>query len=368
MQLLSNQMRPILRVFWKTTGFLFFVGSIAFHSVGRAQGWGDRDNPGESDLQAPTQIDEPERKTETQCDTCTGPVLAPIDLIAKPLPEIEPILNSPQLDQRCFSQDGNSLREQSGFNAILARARGRGSGKPCLREMKSISCNESPWKGLDLNQRFNRLVSLGRVHAEKYKVDVRAMPCIAAAETLTLEPLIKVYSACYNSRSSAQGLGQMTRTTLRHYVLRGGAGLAPFKSTIPPFNAPPYSGRTRASAEKLFDAMATSVDLQIEILAYTMREKKRRSSDYNMFYRYHGASSAYAAANNKCMMCLKTRLNKDGQSIGQGDPVECLSHLARGKRGFYGKANRQIFRASQMDREACNRMRSKGYNPMCGGR
>lgn len=367
MQFLLSQMRTILRIFWKTARILFFVGSMAFHPVGRAQ-FGDKENPGDSNLQTPAQSDETETGTETQCDTCDKRGIPPIDLIAQPLPEIEPILNSPQLDQRCFSQDGNSLRQQSGFNAILARARGRGRGKPCLREMKSIACNESPWKGLNLNQRFNRLISLGKVHAEKYGLDVRAMPCVATAETLTLEPLIKVYGACYNNRSSAQGLGQMTRSTLKSYVLRGGAGLAPFKSTIPPFNAPPYSSRTVASAEKLFDAMATSVDLQMEIMAYTLREKKRKSSDYKMFYRYHGVSSAYAAANNKCMMCLKGRLTKDGQSVGKGDPVECLSHVARGNRGFYGRANRQIFRASQMDRESCNRMRSKGYKPMCGAR
>lgn len=367
MQFLLIQMRAIIRILWKTARTLFFVGSVAFHPVGRAQ-FVDKDNPGDTSLQTPAQSDETEIGTETQCDTCERRGLPPIELISQPLPEIEPIINSPQLDQRCFSQDGNSLRQQSGFNAILARARASGRGKPCIREMKSIACNESPWRGLDLKQRFNRLLSLGKVHADKYGIDVKAMPCVAAAETLTLEPLIKVYGACYNNRSSAQGLGQMTRSTLKAYVLKGGAGLAPFKSTIPPFNAPPYSNRTKASAEKLFDAMATSVELQLEIMAYTLREKRRKSSDYKMFYRYHGVSSAYAAANNKCMMCLKGRLTKDGRSVGRADPVECLSHVARGNRGFYGRANRQIFRASQMDRDACNRMRSKGYQSMCGTR
>ncbi|MBK7843791.1 MAG: hypothetical protein IPJ71_08865 [Bdellovibrionales bacterium] len=359
-------MRTVLRILSKTARILFFVGSIAFSPVGRAQ-FNDQENSEETVRQPPTPSETTSTETQ-QCENCDKPGLPPINLYAQPLPEIKPIINSPQLDQRCFSQDGNSLRQQSGFNAILARARGRGHGKPCIREMKSIACNESPWKDLDLNQRFNRLISLGKVHAEKYGLDVRAMPCIAAAETLTLEPLIKVYGACYNDLSTAQGLGQMTRSTLKSYVLSGGVGLRPFKSTIPPFNAPPYSSRTVGSAEKLFDAMATSVDLQMEIMAYTLREKKRKSSDYKMFYRYHGVSSAYATANNKCMICLRDRLTKDGQSVGKGDPVECLSHVARGNRGFYGRANKQIFRASKMDRETCNKMRSKGYKPMCGAR
>jgi hypothetical protein len=363
-QFILIQMRTVLRIFWKTARILFFVGSIAFSPVGRAQ-FNDQESFEETVLQPPTPSETTSTETQ-QCETCDKRGLPPIEMIAQPLPEIEPIINSPQLDQRCFSQNGNSLRKQSGFNAILARVRARGRGKPCIREMKNIACNESPWKDLDLTQRFNRLISLGKVHAEKYGLDVRAMPCIAAAETLTLEPLIKVYGACYNDRSTAQGLGQMTRSTLKSYVLKGGAGLRPFKSTIPPFNAPPYSNRIAASAEKLFDAMATSVDLQLEIMAYTLQEKKRRSSDYKMFFRYHGVSSAYAAANNKCMMCLKTRMNKDGQSAGKGDPVECLSHVARGNRGFYGRANRQIFRASQADRETCRRMRSRGYKPVCG--
>lgn len=215
--------------------------------------------------------------SEAECNTCGAP---PDFSGAK---DISAALTHGDLDRRCFRSDGTADVATGGFKAILARARSRGWNKACVNELKRIACEESPWKDLGLKDRFNRIMALGKKHAQKYGVDARAMPCIAGAETLSLEPLIKVFHSCYkgiHNNYTAQGMGQMTRTTFRAYFKRGGAGLGPFRSSIPPFNQPPYN----QDADKLFDAMGTSVELQLEIMAYTLREKKRGSKDWTMFF------------------------------------------------------------------------------------
>ncbi|MCB0385601.1 MAG: hypothetical protein KDD43_09425, partial [Bdellovibrionales bacterium] len=315
----------------------------------------------QDDKVEPSTATDSDAVSEAECNTCKAP---PDYRDAK---DITAALVSGDLDRRCFRSDGKPDLAQGGFKAILARARSRGWNRSCVNELKRIACEESPWKDLGLKDRFNRIMALGKKHAQKYGVDVRAMPCIAGAETLSLEPLIKVFHSCYkgvHNNYTAQGMGQMTRTTFRAYFKRGGAGLGPFRSTIPPFNQPPYT----QDADKLFDAMGTSVDLQLEIMAYTLKEKKRRSKDWTMFFRYHGVSKPYANAANRCMSCLKTRIDQNGRAITSQDPVQCLSYTARSGNGFYRHANDQIYRSFKGTRNECQRIKRSDFTPVCGGR
>lgn len=301
-----------------------------------------------------------DRDSEAQCEACGQPrsgVPGANDVIAA--------VTRGDLDRRCIRNDGQPDIATGGFNAILQRARSRGWNQTCVNELKRVACEESPWKDLGVKDRFSRILSLGQRHAQRLGVDVRAMPCVAAAETLSLEPLIKVFHSCYrgiHNNYTAQGMGQMTRTTFRAYFRRGGAGLSPFRSTIAPFNQPPYT----ENPDLLFDALGTSVELQLEVMAYTLKEKKRGSPDWSMFFRYHGTSRAYANAANRCMSCLKTRIDQDGKPLSNLDPVQCLSYTARSNNGFHGNADNQIYRSFEGTRNECSRLKRNDYTPVCG--
>lgn len=310
-----------------------------------------------------------DEQTETMCPGCQkgkGVTLPPIDLIAQPLPEIQAAIHNPQIDTRCFGNDPQGL--VGGFEEILARA--KRAGRHCTTELRRIACQESPWKELTLHQRMERLLALGKPYANQYGIDVRAMACTAGIETTDLNPLAKYPGSCrQRSVSSAQGLGQMTFSTLKDYVRTGGKRLAPFRSQIPPFNSPPYNLGTSDSAEKLFSAMANSVPLQLEIMAYTLKEKRNigGSSDRNMFLRYHGLSRPYSRAASKCLECMRQRSDTNGRGVsGQGNPLHCLSlTVPQGRKGYYKSANEQIERSFRRYNARCDRLNSGGYSPLC---
>ena len=170
------------------------------------------------------------------------------------------------------------------------------------------------------------------------------MLCVAAIETTSLEPLSKNPSKCRkNGDSSAQGMGQMTFSTLNSYVKKG------FQSKIPPFNQAPYSG----SSELLFDALANSVPLQLEVMAFTLFIKKKKGllNDYRMFLRYHSKSNSYASAATKCTECLQKVL-PDLHNNLTDTAIGCLSHTVRVRKkgrkysSFSGSENPDLIKRS----------------------
>ena len=341
--------------------------------VRKIKGFHRRGSFGQTEIAKAALVDDPpptppvapsQAKTETDCDCEDG------KKGTSGLADVTAAISSGDLDRRCFDSNGQPDVENGGFKAILKRAQAKGWNRKCKDELQRIACEESPWKGLGLKDRFDRIFTLGKKHAQRYGVDARAMPCIAGAETGSLEPQLKVFHTCYkkdHKKYTAQGIGQMTRTTFRAYFKRGGAGLGPYRSQIPPFNAPPFT----ENPDLLFDAMGTSVELQLEIMAYTLKEKKRRSKDWTMFFRYHGVSKGYANAANRCMSCLKTRIDQNGRKTGTKDPAQCLSYVARTvvnkKQVFYKKADNKIYRSFKDTLNKCERLKQKNYTPLCGG-
>ncbi len=135
--------------------------------------------------------------------------------------------------------------------------------KLCESSLKNLMCEKSMWRNLDLLGRARRILKLGKPHALKYEIDSRMLPCVAAKETSNLDPLTKSSLAC-SIETTDQGLGQIIYSTFKDYVENNG-----FISSISPYNLPPFS----LSSKLLFDAMATDVELQLEIMAYTLNQK-----------------------------------------------------------------------------------------------
>lgn len=351
-----------------------FYSSLKSH----AMGWGDKySGPSNNDVGfSQSSSSTPPRVADSR-DTGTSELSQPVSLpsiklIGQSLGASYENALSYQLDSRCMAPDQMSIFSDSGFDAILSRAKAKRPRRACARELETIACQESPWRKLDLENRFKRILEIGKEYADKYDVDVRSMPCLAGAETTFLDPLRKVTTACYHRKSSAQGLGQMTRSTLYDHIRSRG-----FKSSIPPFDRPPYVGTDPKSMEKLFNAMANSVPLQLEIMAFTLKEKARidsRNREYMMFYRYIGhprrsVSNAYAKANHSCLQCLRSRIDENGRpiTVGGKDPLECLSHVARRGSRLHGKPDRQIHKNFESRQRFCRSTDNpeKPYQPVC---
>ena len=243
----------------------------------------------------------------------------------------------------------------------------------CERRLGRLACQNSPWKGKSLNDRFNAMMALSHYYGTRHGIEPRALPCIAGVETGYLEPMAKNLMSCSNPQNhSYHGLGMITLTTLEHYLSpyigNTVTGLdkvqrqtGPFRTVIPEFNKPSFY----ACPQKMHDALGSSPELQIELMAYTVANKLSavggRASDpkseYNAYMNYNGHLAVdpqngqphaknYADAVMACVKCLRARLpDLTGESaLPAGDPVHCLSattHSASGHR-FWLKPGQRI--------------------------
>jgi len=191
--------------------------------------------------------------------------------------------------------------------------------KKCVVELRKQECKLSPWRNLNLKERFQQIVKRGQKYAQRYGVDARVFPCISARETSTLEPMSKTDASCYGL-STAQGLGHITDSTHSDYWKNRG-----FRSRVAPYDKEPFISNRKL----LFNAMSTSVDLQLEMLAFTFREKMRVSG-YNMqkaISNYYGTTNApsYRHRVYGCYKCVIDAQNETGDRF----PVKCLNHVYR---------------------------------------
>lgn len=182
-----------------------------------------------------------------------------------------------------------------GFAALLKQARSQ-------REYESLKCQKSPWKDLDLSQRAQKILELSVPHAERYHVDPETMLCISARETTTLEPL-KVDNIFWRRRNKDpsirppyRGLGQITKDTFDAILQKplliktnGRRVQSKFTSSIPPFNLTPYT--TDEGQDLLFDVLAVSPNLQLELMAYTLSHIAYTQKNVDWFYRATGSRS-----------------------------------------------------------------------------
>ncbi len=284
--------------------------------------------------------------------------------------------------------------DECGFNTLIQQAKTE-------NEYKILSCKKSPWKDLNLSERVRTILELSTPHAKKYDVDPESMLCIAGRETTTLEPLaidITYWTKRKKQSPPYRGLGQIIkRQTFDWYFFNGGESnkkcqhingsrqklcipyvkkngkviQESFISNIPPFNDPPYT--ILEGRELLYDALAVSPDLQLELMAYTLsnkayghlhggnkkctmswknlkdNESMRHIHSYSrIFMDYNGNDTkdprtkkpikeVYAKSVNKCRRCLleKKNINKKNRNKEKyglypyysEDMVDCLDHV-----------------------------------------
>jgi hypothetical protein len=298
-----------------------------------------------------------EGRTEP-CKDGNCPQKNPLVAIADQFKEIE----SFHFGNRCFiEKDAPRESAACSFETMLQEANDCGKDKKgnrircgrreCEKRLGRMACQNSPWREKSLQQRFNLIVSMARSYAPKYGVDFRAVPCIATVETGFLEPMAKTLLACGNpNQNRYHGLGMITRSTLDSYispykkfVMPGPKGtkiqIGPFRSSIPELTKPSYY----ACPGKLHDALGSSPELQVELMAYTLAEKLAIAggSEYNA-YKYYNAHAAidhengqphmnnYAQAAQACVACLRVRM-PDGKPE-KDNPLHCLSAASRGRR------------------------------------
>lgn len=267
----------------------------------------------------------------------------------------------------CFKQNGEINLEKCGFSALLKQANTK-------TDYQKIICDNSPWKYLNLSQRAQAILTLSEPHAERYHVDAETMLCIAGRETTTLEPLT-VADTYWQRRNKDplnkppyRGLGQIMKTTFNasfynpnfadkefdcvprtnHTQCRlrikenGRRAKIAFRSQIYPFNLPPYT--TMEGREMMFDALAVSPNLQLELMAYTLSHKAYHFSRIEWKERtqgsldnpYHGSilktlmdynahneyKIPYARTVNECRNCLLEKESNQPEDI-----VKCLDHV-----------------------------------------
>lgn len=256
------------------------------------------------------------------------------------------------------------------FEAILNRAttcvnnqghEAKCSPEECRRRLRELACTQSPWKEKELNERFQLTMEMAKRSAAPLRVDPRIVPCIAVVETGHLEPQAKTLLACQDAgRHRYHGLGMITLSTLENYISpykkfrlppgkgeKQGPEVKPFRSQLAEFQKPSFY----ACPRKLHDAMASSPELQVELMAYTLAEKSAvvDGNEYLTFANYNANSNLdpengephfknYADAVTSCVSCLRGAQAAD-------NPVECLSAATRGGNAhpFYLRPGKRIY-------------------------
>lgn|GEM_PF-2401165 len=203
------------------------------------------------------------------------------------------------------------------FDTMRALAAERRGGPGCIAALRAHACRHSMWRDLGLEQRFARILVLGRPFAEAHDVDVRALPCIAAIETGYLEPLTVSELNC-TAETSDQGLPQIIRPTFRWLV-----GGLDFRSTVVDYGADPA-----ARADALFPEIAQSVRHQLELMVAVLAHSglnAERTNYLNAFINYNGSSRSinYGHRVQACFDCLRDRIDPD-TFAQRGDPMRCL--------------------------------------------
>ena len=255
-----------------------------------------------ADLVQPIQVDDSDLTDEA---IAADPSLAP-----------RPITTDPRI---LDPADDTCVDAACDFGLIRSIAEIHRDGNRCIRALRTHYCSNSMWQDLDLEQRLQRILVLGRGLAEDAGVDVRALPCIAAIETRYLEPLTVSEFNC-TGYTSDQGLPQIIRPTFDGLRERRG-----FRSSVVPYG----ESEDPAHWDRVFAEIAQSVRHQLELMAQVLRESGGQGTEsgyLNAFINYNGSSRsiAYGFAVSSCLACMRERVDVESFEM-QGDPVRCLS-------------------------------------------
>ena len=278
-----------------------------------------------------------------------APLVHDPSALARPVPVGNGDLEDPALGPRPITTDsrlldpaddtcGSAACDFDLIRSIAALHRQAGT-EQCLAALGAHYCRHSPWTALDLDQRFARLLVLGQPFAEAAGIDARALPCIAAIETRTLEPLAVSEYNCLSGWTSDQGLPQIIRPTFD--ALRERAG---FTSTV-------VDDDDGADGARLFAEIARSVRHQLELMVAVLVESGAPGPDggrgLDAFIRYNGSfrSIAYGQAVDTCLACMRDRVDLDRFEM-RGDPIRCLGAA------YAGPAIRDRFAETQAQCQA----------------
>ncbi len=222
-------------------------------------------------------------------------------------------------DPRVLStEDDVCTSAECRFDRIRALATARREQAGCTTELRTHYCRHSMWRELDIEQRFGRILVLGRPFAERFNVDVRAMPCIAAIETRFLEPLTVSDFSC-EFDASDEGLPQIIRPTFDTLYRQ-----LDFRSTV----VADDGALDAQHLSTLFSAVGGSVRHQLELMAAVLAASGLNDARTNYqaaFTAYNGSFRAveYGRRVQACFTCLRERVDPATLEI-RGDPMRCL--------------------------------------------
>lgn len=324
----------------------------------------------------------PSSRAEAEADECVDCIDDPIYKIAKLYSQVEAASAPRKREKAPVASSGSKLgclenrseaknNPKCGMKLMVASAMECSTGKKgpdclggkadCSQNLRRQGCIHSPWRQDGIKERFQKVMQMSQKHAPRFGIQPAVIPCVAAVETGFLEPQSKAGLACQNfNRNRYHGLGMITFKTLAAYLnprvsfdgtsKEGGHNKAvefgPFRSSLP------YLQKLSlyACPEKLHEYLAADPELQVELMAYTLAEKKHLSDgdEYKMIVNYNANEATddngqphkynYAKAVQSCASCIRSRQKSPDSA------VECLSITTRsgGSNPFHMKIDSKI--------------------------
>ena len=234
--------------------------------------------------------------------------------------------SQPVSDQTCGGGYDSTKVATCGFDALRAEAKGQGNANHCVSNIKSRLCSGSPWAGLNLHERVQRVADIAMKSVGSTGVDYRALPCVVRRESIWFDPMIMTFGTC-SMTTTDQGLGQVVFTTFKDLVDN-----YHFKSKIAPFDKAPYTNDSRL----LFSAMSMSVQLQMEIVSAVLKTKLSSArGDYEKAFSFYNGGKdrvEYGQMVGACYACMKSKMDLSTPAAQRNkvNVDECLDKPMKG--------------------------------------
>lgn len=176
------------------------------------------------------------------------------------------------LDSVCFPAPKKSFDD---LDWMVKDLKPKTTSKECKAELRKEEKKNSPWAPLKLNERLTRLQQIiGKTRfpeEEPYRslAFKTLLPCMAAVESGTLEPLSVVQDNCSDGDwQTSRGLFHVNAGTIKDLMERKGSDGKPLMRGLLP-------SEQALSPESMHDVLAGSIPLQVRISANALAEKYR---------------------------------------------------------------------------------------------
>lgn len=197
----------------------------------------------------------------------------------------------------------------------------------CHDRMTAYFCRVSPWRDLTLKERYERIRDIVAALETPAVIYKEALPCIAAAETLFLEPLTL---SCQTSTVKAVGLAQLDQSTFvglfESKEIGDYAWMAPYSCMGSPY----YQPDLKVIFDKIYPRdpvmQLGTMSLDLAEKARGFRGRATRDKTLEVVRLSHDNSNdpdrrlkayRYAAQVMSCVDCLRTER-------GRADPIHCI--------------------------------------------